>query len=242
MSGEQKGCLRQWNEEKGFGFIKPELGGADVFVHASAVFGAKRLSQGQTLLYLCAPDERGRLKATHVRVAGELAIDNPDIRRAPRTVKATAKPRAPRVSGSSPKLRTKHQPSARSNAGIKVYGVALVFSLLPFLGCVQAYKAGHSWPAYGYLLMSLFAFMAYWKDKRSAQQGEWRTPENTLHVLELLGGWAGAWLARQWLRHKTNKASFLATSRFVVLIHNLFWFDYVLLKGRLFDALWRILS
>ena len=40
-----------------------------------------------------------------------------------------------------------------------------------------------------YLLMSLVAFIAYALDKRAARRGEWRTPESTLHALELLCGW-----------------------------------------------------
>lgn len=38
--------------------------------------------------------------------------------------------------------------------------------------------------------------------------GSWRVPENTLHLLALLGGWPGALYAQQTLRHKTQKTSF----------------------------------
>jgi len=38
--------------------------------------------------------------------------------------------------------------------------------------------------------------------------GRWRTPETTLHLLELLGGWPAAWLTQHMLRHKSRKPGF----------------------------------
>lgn len=48
----------------------------------------------------------------------------------------------------------------------------------------------------------------YWHDKVSARRGEWRTSEEALIVLGVLGGWPGAIVAQQLLRHKTTKQSF----------------------------------
>jgi uncharacterized membrane protein YsdA (DUF1294 family)/cold shock CspA family protein len=59
-----------------------------------------------------------------------------------------------------------------------------------------------------YLVASLIAYFAYATDKSAAKQGEWRTPENTLHLLSLIGGWPGALLAQKKLHHKNRKASF----------------------------------
>jgi len=55
---------------------------------------------------------------------------------------------------------------------------------------------------------SLVTFFAYAFDKSAAQRGAWRTSEGTLHLLALAGGWPGALLAQQWLRHKSSKAEF----------------------------------
>jgi uncharacterized membrane protein YsdA (DUF1294 family) len=60
-----------------------------------------------------------------------------------------------------------------------------------------------------YLGLSLAAFMAYAFDKSAAVSGRWRTAENTLHLLALAGGWPGALLAQQVLRHKTSKPDFV---------------------------------
>lgn len=69
------------------------------------------------------------------------------------------------------------------------------------------------------LSLSLLTFVVYWRDKRAAQQGQWRTAENTLHLLSLLGGWPGACLAQRVLRHKSHKASFRATYWATVATH-----------------------
>jgi uncharacterized membrane protein YsdA (DUF1294 family) len=59
-----------------------------------------------------------------------------------------------------------------------------------------------------YLVMSAACFAGYAVDKSAARRGERRTPESTLLMLGLLGGWPGAVLAQQWLRHKTVKQPF----------------------------------
>jgi uncharacterized membrane protein YsdA (DUF1294 family)/cold shock CspA family protein len=61
-----------------------------------------------------------------------------------------------------------------------------------------------------YGVMSLLTFIAYALDKSAAQSGQWRTKEDTLHSLAILGGWPGAYLAQKYLRHKSQKKSFLA--------------------------------
>jgi len=69
-----------------------------------------------------------------------------------------------------------------------------------------------------YLALSVVTFLVYFSDKSAARTGAWRTKESTLHTLSLLGGWPGALIAQQTLRHKSRKASF----RFV------FWVTVVL--------------
>ncbi|MBW8191433.1 cold shock and DUF1294 domain-containing protein [Neiella marina] len=58
--------------------------------------------------------------------------------------------------------------------------------------------------------LNVFTFVAYAWDKLKAQRGAWRTPESTLHLLALAGGWPGAAIAQQLLRHKSKKQSFRA--------------------------------
>jgi uncharacterized membrane protein YsdA (DUF1294 family) len=59
-----------------------------------------------------------------------------------------------------------------------------------------------------YLGLSVVTFVVYAVDKRAAGRGAHRISENTLHLLALAGGWPGAIVAQQSLRHKTAKRSF----------------------------------
>jgi uncharacterized membrane protein YsdA (DUF1294 family)/cold shock CspA family protein len=53
-----------------------------------------------------------------------------------------------------------------------------------------------------------FALYANDKAKAKAKRGAWRTSESTLHLFALLGGWPGAAIAQQILRHKSQKKQF----------------------------------
>lgn len=64
------------------------------------------------------------------------------------------------------------------------------------------------WVGAIYLVASIACFTAYAADKRAARGGRWRVSENTLLFLGVIGGWPGAIVAQQTLRHKTKKASF----------------------------------
>jgi uncharacterized membrane protein YsdA (DUF1294 family) len=64
------------------------------------------------------------------------------------------------------------------------------------------------WVAGFYLLLSAATFIAYAADKSAAASGSRRTPERTLHLLALAGGWPGALVAQQLLRHKSTKQEF----------------------------------
>ncbi|KAA0971788.1 cold-shock protein [Aureimonas fodinaquatilis] len=58
----QTGTVKFFNTEKGFGFIKPDNGGADIFVHISAVqaSGLSDLVENQKVSYETEPDKRGK--------------------------------------------------------------------------------------------------------------------------------------------------------------------------------------
>ena len=55
---------------------------------------------------------------------------------------------------------------------------------------------------------SLITYVVYAIDKNAARKGAWRIPEAQLHLLALIGGWPGAMVAQQTLRHKSKKPSF----------------------------------
>jgi len=72
---------------------------------------------------------------------------------------------------------------------------------------------------FAYLSLSIVTFLAYWFDKSKAQRGAWRTQESTLHMFSLLGGWPGAAIAQQVLRHKSQKREFRTSFWFTVVIN-----------------------
>ena len=70
-----------------------------------------------------------------------------------------------------------------------------------------------------YMGASLVTYFMYFWDKSAARTGAWRTQEITLHLLSLLGGWPGALIAQQTLRHKSRKATFRAVFWLTVLVN-----------------------
>lgn len=91
------------------------------------------------------------------------------------------------------------------------WGTATLFAIPAFLVVyvvVAAVWKVPLWVAGLYLALSAATFIAYATDKSAATTGSWRTPESTLHVLALAGGWPGALLAQQLLRHKSTKQEF----------------------------------
>ncbi|RUP11255.1 cold-shock protein [Hyphomicrobium sp.] len=66
----QTGTVKWFNSQKGFGFIQPENGGNDVFVHISAVerAGLGTLSEGQKVSFEVVADRRsGKSSADNLR-------------------------------------------------------------------------------------------------------------------------------------------------------------------------------
>lgn len=70
-----------------------------------------------------------------------------------------------------------------------------------------------------YLVLSILTYLMFAWDKQAAQNGHWRTSENTLHMLSLLGGWPGALLAQFQLRHKSKKQPFKFTLWVVIVLN-----------------------
>jgi uncharacterized membrane protein YsdA (DUF1294 family) len=118
---------------------------------------------------------------------------------------------------------------------------AAVFLLLcaaPLLSSVLLWHRGETvLPLAAYGVVSVLAFLLYWRDKRQAQTEGRRTPENILHAVELAGGWPGALIAQQVFRHKTRKVSYQVLFWAIVLLHQVFWLDQLFLGGTLLSIL-----
>jgi len=66
----ERGVVKWFNSQKGFGFIVPDNGGKDIFVHISAVeqAGLRNLNEGQKIEYEL-QENRGRTAATNLKVS-----------------------------------------------------------------------------------------------------------------------------------------------------------------------------
>ncbi|WP_155264630.1 cold-shock protein [Sphingomonas segetis] len=73
------GTVKFFNENKGYGFIAPDGGGNDAFVHISAVerSGMRTLRQDQKVSYDLQEDRRGKMAAVNLKPADEAASDEP---------------------------------------------------------------------------------------------------------------------------------------------------------------------
>lgn len=187
----QKGKLRSWNDDRGFGFIVPSEGGKDVFLHVSAFRNRiRRPEAGEIVTYALSSDEQGRPQAANATLPGDRL----------------------------PVPKTPKKKKQGSTGSILIAGVFLALvTLLVLIGKLPQLIL------WGYLLLSLITFFAYAYDKTAAKDGAWRTQESTLHFLSLAGGWPGALIAQQTLRHKSSKEEF-RTVFWVTVIANVIMF------------------
>jgi CspA family cold shock protein len=67
------GTVKFFNESKGYGFIAPDGGGNDAFVHITAVerSGMRTLRENQRVSYDLQQDNRGKMSATNLKAADE---------------------------------------------------------------------------------------------------------------------------------------------------------------------------
>ena len=103
----------------------------------------------------------------------------------------------------------------------KTSASAILFALLFDGGVGASVATGDLVPQvlYWYLGASLVTYFVYAWDKSAARKGGWRTSEQTLFLFGLVGGWPGALIAQQTLRHKSKKTSFRVTFAATVIFN-----------------------
>ena len=77
-------------------------------------------------------------------------------------------------------------------------------------------------------IVSIATFAAYGWDKRRAEKRERRVPEMRLHLMELAGGWAAAFLAQRYFRHKIAKTRYQIVFWLIVAAYELLAVNYLL--------------
>lgn len=172
------GKVIEWNDLKGFGFISLKTEESKVFFHISKVKGRHRRPE----------------------IGDEVRFDM--------SIDEKGRCNAHNVTISYETIRRAE--SERSSYTEESIPASLYFCATYLILIVAAIMIldGEILFMAAYLLMSVITYTMYAADKSSAQNGSWRTPENTLHIVSLLGGWPGALFAQHQLRHKTRKQPF----------------------------------
>lgn len=101
-------------------------------------------------------------------------------------------------------------------------GTLLLFFAIVFLICMTISVFAGKLPLLVleiYLLASICTLIAYKLDKTAAKSSHRRTPERTLHILALIGGWPGAIIGQKLFRHKSKKLSFQVTFWLTIILN-----------------------
>ncbi len=167
-----QGKITNWKDDQGFGFITPNGGGKQVFVHIKSFSNRQRRPAGNEIVtYELKTDTKGRAQAENVAFVGNRTAGAPS--------------------------------SGRGAVSLTLAALFLIFVAASVLaGKLPFAVLALYWGA------SAVAFLAYAHDKSAARNDQWRTPESTLHLFGLIGGWPGALAAQKLLHHKSKKQSF----------------------------------
>ena len=191
---ERLGKVSEWNDDRGFGFIAALDGEpARVFFHVRDYrLDGRRPEVGELVKFSAQRQADGKWRAQAVR----------------RTVPAarSAKPVAPARAAA-------RRPGSALPGALATMAYALLIAWATRTGRLPLEAM------FVPLALSVITFVVYALDKHAAQTGRWRTPESTLHLLELAGGWPGAWIAQQTLRHKSRKPGYRVVYWMMVVLH-----------------------
>lgn len=190
---ERLGKVSEWNDDRGFGFIAPRDGEpARVFFHIRDYrLDGRRPETGELVKFSAQRQPDGKWRAHAVQ----------------RTI-----PAARRASPPTPARRPSRPPSILPGV------VAIVAYALLIAWAIRAGRLPFE-TMFLPMILSAITYVVYALDKHAAQTGRWRTQETTLHLLELLGGWPGAWIAQQTLRHKSRKPRYRVVFWTMVVLH-----------------------
>ena len=188
----EAGELTDWDDAKGYGFVRSRHGDR-LFIHATAFERSLRRPEiGDRLLFKRGPGRDGRPAVIQAQIA-----------------RATFRP-VPR--GPS----TERVEQARSARFLRI---ALAAGLLLALLFTRNIGRAPDWLLLAYVALGVVSAATYWLDKAAAGAGRWRKSESTLHMLDFAGGIIGGLLAQAALHHKTAKREFAGITFAIAAAH-----------------------
>ena len=197
---QKSGVIVRFDAVRGFGFIRCPDSVADVFFHVRDFRGAGAGPvEGLAVIY------------EEIDVGGK----------GPRGMAVRARDGAPAVLSHMERTRrtTARRPREPHAWSGKLTMLPLILAYAALLHWAFVHRRVSVESLQLLAIVNMLCFVIYWRDKSAARHGGWRTSEMRLHLFSLLGGWPAAWIAQQWLRHKSSKDSFQDTYRVTVLGH-----------------------
>lgn len=174
------GRIVKWDDERGFGFVQTDAISDEIFFHANTLVARERTPKLNEAITVHAQYDADKKRWSATKITS------------PKREQILAQQQAEERKVVRP-LKAQLQ-----------WAVPVALLWL----AVVAWKM--LWLAGAYALVSLIALALYAWDKRCAITDNSRVPEANLHAVAVLGGWAGALVARYLFRHKTSKQPFVA--------------------------------
>lgn len=236
-----EGEIKSWKDDKGFGFIKANGDKKDIFIHIRDLKHSNYTPKvGDRIGYKIVQNPDGRFRAYDAFMINpaqiitsnlfEVSLSKPIDPAGPRRTAFNGPVnRKNEIKAHSANKYSKNNKSTKTENNQKKLGVHIILlALLPFIFSIYLLVYTRIfYVLFAYILMSLLIFIIYAMDKTKAHKNQWRTPERTLHLLELFGGWPGALITQRVIRHKNNKASYQNIFCTIVIIHFISWFVFL---------------
>lgn len=183
------GTIAKFDNERKFGFIQFDNKNRQIFFHVSRFKAGRNPNIGEQVLFDIGQDKQGRPVAINIQEAQFVAQKQQERKQKQQAYKAYQE--------------RQEQKHGQLNLLCGVSVVCLLILAIVLL------MSGLSLKLLGvYFIMGIVSFFIYYQDKVKAQNNQWRIPENTLHTIDVLGGWIGATFAHKLLNHKATKADF----------------------------------
>ena len=183
------GTIANFDNKRKFGFIQFDNKNRQIFFHVSRFKAGRNPNIGEQVLFDIGQDKQGRPVAINIQEAQFVAQKQQERKQKQQAYKAYQE--------------RQEQKHGQLNL---LCGVSVVYLLIL---AIVLLMSGLSLKLLGvYFIMGIVSFFIYYQDKVKAQNNQWRIPENTLHTIDVLGGWIGATLAHKLLNHKATKADF----------------------------------